>query len=78
MGNPSSRNTKRPARECKDEPRTISTPTPTTIVLGDPVENYRRSKYPNSTVTLFHGVHHLVYFRWSEGNNISNLVVRSV
>ncbi len=45
-----------PLRERGDKPRTISTPTPTTIVRGDLVEYYRRSKYPNSTVPLFHGL----------------------
>ncbi len=33
------------------------------VVRGDPVEYYRRSKYPNSTVTLFHGVNHLGLFQ---------------
>ena len=48
--------TERPVREHVDEPRTFSNQTPAPIVRGDPVEYYRRSKYPNSTVTLFHGV----------------------
>ncbi len=50
------RTTERPARECGDEPRRISTPISTRIVRGDPVEYYRRSKYSNSSATLFHGV----------------------
>jgi len=50
---------KNPARECEDEPCTISTQTPATIVRGDPVEYYLRSKYANSTVMLFHGVNAL-------------------